>query len=93
MLSPSWRQVSALLISFSQVKGRRLDTEGGIRTRARARTTAEQWSVVPLRIKLVQLLTDAFIEATTQGEACPAMTAWCGLVSASLFRQLQAFNN
>ncbi|PRW57646.1 importin-9 isoform X1 [Chlorella sorokiniana] len=51
-----------------QVKGMRLDTEGGIRTRAKARTTAEQWSVVPLRVKLVQLLTDAFIEATTQEE-------------------------
>ena len=51
----------------AQVKGRRLDTEGGIRTRARARTAAEQWSAVPLRVKLVQLLTDAYIEASTQG--------------------------
>ncbi|KAL4434017.1 hypothetical protein ABPG75_000458 [Micractinium tetrahymenae] len=50
-----------------QVKGKRLDTEGGIRTRARARTRAEQWSAVPLRIKIIMLLTDAFIEATTQG--------------------------
>lgn len=82
-----------MCVSSLQVKGRRLDTEGGIRTRARARTTAEQWSVVPLRVKLVQLLTDAFIEATTQGEACPAKAAWYGLVSASLFRQLHAFND
>lgn len=50
-----------------QVKGKRLDTEGGIRTRARARAQAEQWSAVPLRVKIVVLLTDAYIEATTQG--------------------------
>lgn len=50
-----------------QVKGKRLDTEGGVRTRARARATAEQWSAVPLRVKIVMLLTDAYIEATTQG--------------------------
>ena len=51
----------------AQVKGKRLDTEGGVRTRARARTQAEQWSSVPLRVKIVVLLTDAYVEATTQG--------------------------
>ncbi|KAL4441799.1 hypothetical protein ABPG77_003715 [Micractinium sp. CCAP 211/92] len=65
--------LAALLISSHpaldaiQVKGKRLDTEGGIRTRARARAHAEQWSAVPLRVKIVMLLTDAYIEATTQG--------------------------
>ncbi|PSC72945.1 importin-9 isoform X1 [Micractinium conductrix] len=49
-----------------QVKGRRLDTEGGIRTRAQARLLAEQWSAVPLRVKIIMLLTDSYIEATTQ---------------------------
>mgnify|MGYP001810386154 CR=1 FL=1 len=52
-----------------QVKGRRLDTEGGIRTRAQARLLAEQWSAVPLRVKIIMLLTDSYIEATTQGSA------------------------
>ena len=50
-----------------QVKGKRLDTEGAIRTRARARAAAEQWSWVPLRVRLVVLLTDAYIEANAQG--------------------------
>lgn len=49
------------------VRGRRLDTGGSIRTRARARAQAEQWTQVPLRVKLLMLLTDAYIEATTQG--------------------------
>lgn len=53
---------------MTQVKGKRLDVEGGIRTRARARAAAEQWSAVPLRVKIVMLLTDAYIECTTQEE-------------------------
>ena len=48
------------------VKGRRLDTGMGIRTRASRQV--EQWSQVPLRVKLVMLLADSYIEATTQGE-------------------------
>lgn len=48
------------------VKGKRLDTGRAIRTRARAATHAEQWSHVPLRVKLVVLLADAYIEAITQ---------------------------
>jgi len=50
------------------VKGKRVDTSTGIRTRARGVTQAEQWSQVPLRVKLVMLLADSFIEASTQGE-------------------------
>lgn len=50
------------------VKGKRVDTSTGIRTRARGATQAEQWSQVPLRVKLVMLLADSFIEASTQGE-------------------------
>ncbi|KAI3434732.1 hypothetical protein D9Q98_002793 [Chlorella vulgaris] len=56
-------------LDLIQVKGKRLDTESGVRTRARARAQAEQWSSVPLRVRIVMLLTDAFIEATTQDEA------------------------
>ncbi|KAL6779589.1 hypothetical protein ACKKBG_A12895 [Auxenochlorella protothecoides x Auxenochlorella symbiontica] len=48
------------------VRGRRLDVEGGILTRARAAQRAERWSSVPLRAKIVQLLVDAHIEATAQ---------------------------
>jgi hypothetical protein len=61
--------IKLLRLLSLQVRGRRLDTEGGVRTRARALSQAEQWSVVPLRVKLVVVLTDAYIEATTQGEA------------------------
>eukprot|EP00887_Chlorella_sp_A99_P007628 scaffold20.g7628.t1 len=49
------------------VRGARLDTGGGIRTRARARQQAEQWTIVPLRVKLLMLLADAYIECATQG--------------------------
>ena len=58
-------RVAVLLLL--QVKGKRLDTEGGIRTRARAAAQAEQWSAVPVRVKILMLLTDAYIESTTQG--------------------------
>ncbi len=50
------------------VRGKRVDTGTGIRTRARGVTQAEQWSQVPLRVKLVMLLADSYIEASTQGE-------------------------
>jgi hypothetical protein len=60
-------KLAALLCCAVQVKGKRLDTEGGIRTRARAAAQAEQWSAVPLRVKIVMLLTDSYIESTTQG--------------------------
>lgn len=51
-----------------QVRGKRVDSGGGIRTRARARTQSEEWSSVALPVKIAMLLTDAYIEATTQGE-------------------------
>lgn len=50
-----------------QVKGKRVDTDTGVRTRARARSQAEQWSSAALPLKIAMLLTDAYIEATTQG--------------------------
>jgi hypothetical protein len=50
------------------VRGKRVDTGTGIRTRARGVTQAEQWSQVSLRVKLVMLLADSYIEASTQGE-------------------------
>jgi len=48
------------------VKGRRLDTGGAIRTRSRAKAQAEQWSTVALPVKLVEVLSDALIEAQEQ---------------------------
>lgn len=48
------------------VKGKRIDDQSGIRTRSRAAKHAEQWSRVPLRVKIVMLLADAYIEARTQ---------------------------
>ena len=58
------------------VKGRRLDTGTGIRTRASRQV--EQWSQVPLRVKLVMLLADSYIEATTQGEGGGGGGEWGG---------------
>lgn len=50
------------------VRGKRIDTGGGIRTRARLKSVQEeeQWTQIPLRLKLVTLLTDAYIENTIQ---------------------------
>jgi hypothetical protein len=61
------------------VRGKRVDTSTGIRTRARGVTQAEQWSQVPLRVKLVMLLADSYIEASTQGEGVEhGMGQWGG---------------
>lgn len=46
-----------------QVKGRRLDVEGAIRTRSRAAAQAEQWQVVRAPVKIFTLLADMLIEA------------------------------
>lgn len=46
-----------------QVKGKRLDTESGIRTRSRAAWQQEQWQWVPAPAKLFALLADTLIEA------------------------------
>ncbi len=51
---------------MAQVKGRRLDVEGGPRTRSRAKVQAEQWDSVPLRLKLFVLTVDALAEAQAQ---------------------------
>jgi hypothetical protein len=50
----------------SQVKGRRLDTDSGPRTRSRAAKQAEQWDMVSLRLKLFVLTVDALLEAQAQ---------------------------
>ena len=48
------------------VKGKRIDSDIGIRTRSRAAQHAEQWNQVPLRVKIVMVLADAYIESKTQ---------------------------
>ena len=60
LLCPNARMESTL------VKGSRVDTGDGIRTRSRAAKTAETWNYIPLRTKLVIILLDAYIEAATQ---------------------------
>jgi hypothetical protein len=59
-----------------QVKGRRLDTEGGPRTRTRAKLQAERWSSVPLPVKIFIALVDALIEARVQDSAGAGSYAW-----------------
>lgn len=51
------------------VKGCRTDTSSSIRTRSKALTIKEEWSMVPLRCKIALLLLDSYIEAATQGAA------------------------
>lgn len=46
-----------------QVKGKRLDIDSGIRTRARAAKQQEQWQYIPASAKLFALLADILIEA------------------------------
>lgn len=45
------------------MKGRRLDTEGAIRTRSRAAAQAERWAPVSARAKIFALLADVLVEA------------------------------
>jgi len=52
------------------VKGRRLDTEGGIRTRARAREQAERWHMVPAPARILALLADTLLEAREGAPRC-----------------------
>ena len=47
----------------AQVKGKRLDTESGIRTRSRAATQREQYEAVPAPVQIFVLLADMLIEA------------------------------
>lgn len=51
------------------VKGCRTDTSSSIRTRSKAVTMKEEWSMVPLRSKIALILLDSYIEAETQGAA------------------------
>ena len=49
------------------VRGRRLDTNGkAIRTRSKSCQQKEEWSVVPLRVKVAVLLVDSYIEQVVQ---------------------------
>jgi hypothetical protein len=50
------------------VRGKRIDEGSGIRTRAKAAHQEEKWSQLPVRVKILILLTDAYIEAATQAE-------------------------
>lgn len=50
-----------------QVRGRRLDTSDIPRTRAQAAKQAEQWDLIPLRLKLFVVTVDALEEALAQG--------------------------
>lgn len=50
-----------------QVKGKRIDTSTSIRTRSKSQTLKEEWSIVPLKVKIGLLLVDSYIENTTQG--------------------------
>ena len=55
------------LIDQVMVKGQRTDTSTSIRTRSRAATVKEEWSMILLRCKIALLLLDSYIEAETQG--------------------------
>ena len=55
-----------------QVRGRRLDTGDGPRTRSRAKTQAEQWESVSLPLKLMALSADALVEALAQRPGGPS---------------------
>ena len=60
-----------------QVKGKRIDTSTSIRTRSKSQTLKEEWSIVPLKVKIGLLLVDSYIEATTQGlETIEDDTEW-----------------
>ena len=50
-----------------QVKGKRLDTETGIRTRSRAATQQERYEAVPAPVQIFVLLADTLIEAREGG--------------------------
>lgn len=57
------RQVRINCLNYMQVKGKRLDVHGSIRTRSRAKTQAEQWEYVDAPTKIFALLADTLIEA------------------------------
>ena len=59
-----------------QVKGRRLDVDEGIRTRARAKKQAEQWQYVSAPTKIFCLLADTLLEAQEGGGAGEDDDSW-----------------
>ncbi len=59
-----------------QVKGKRLDTDEGIRTRARARRQAEQWQYVSAPTKIFCLLADTLLEAQEGGTGGADDDSW-----------------
>lgn len=48
------------------VKGKRIDTAKAIRTRSKSSIMKEEWSTVPLRVKIGILLVDSYIESLSQ---------------------------
>jgi hypothetical protein len=53
-----------------QVRGKRLDTETGIRTRLRAATQQERYEAVPAPVQIFVLLADMLIEAREGALEC-----------------------
>ena len=64
-----------------QVRGKRLDTETGIRTRSRAVTQQERYEAVPAPVQIFVLLADMLIEAREGALRC--FDLWCLLQAGS----------
>ena len=58
------------------MKGKRLDVDEGIRTRARAKRQAEQWQYVSAPTKIFCLLADTLLEAHEGGDAGEDDDSW-----------------
>ena len=58
------------------MKGKRLDVDEGIRTRARAKRQAEQWQYVSAPTKIFGLLADTLLEAREGGGAKSDDDSW-----------------
>ena len=65
----------------AQVKGKRLDSDSGIRTRSRAATQHEQYEAVPAPVQIFVLLADMLIEA--REGARPEYNLICSCLSSS----------
>lgn len=59
------------MIDEMVVKGQRIDTGPAIRTRSKAVTLKEEWSMIGLRQKILLLLVDSYIEARVAGTDDP----------------------
>lgn len=55
------------IIDQMMVKGQRIDTGPAIRTRSKAVTLKEEWSMIALRQKILLLLVDSYIESRVGG--------------------------